>query len=189
MGKRRSASTRATAASVRALCLDVDGVLTDGSLYYTEEGRVHRGFNIQDGLGIQAFRDAVGPVLVITGKDNPAVARRLAELGVPADHVAFGSRDKRADLLRLAAQIDVPVRAIAAMGDDLPDLPMLDACGYPMAPSNAAAEVREAARFVTKRPGGGGAVREAIEHILKRARLWSAVVEKYRSNRGDARRH
>lgn len=164
----------------RLLVLDVDGVLTDGRLWYGESGEPLRAFHIHDGQAIRAFQRAGGTIGIITGKQSQAVARRAEELGIEA--LIQGSRDKGADLLRMLATRGVDASATAVMGDDLQDLPMLRACGYALAPANAVAEVREVARYVTVRTGGNGAVREAIEHLLGRENHWTDVVRYYERN-------
>lgn len=183
----QSRPIEANSLQIRVLVLDVDGVLTDGRLWYGETGEPLRAFCIHDGLAIRAFQRAGGTVGIITGKQSQAVARRAQELGIQA--MIQGSHDKGADLRRMAADCGAELEAIAAMGDDLQDLPMLRACGYALAPANAVAEVREAARFVTSRSGGDGAVREAIEHLLGREGLWIEAVRHYERGQGEARRH
>lgn len=153
-------------AQFRCLYLDVDGVLTDGRILVAQDGSTSRAFHIHDGLAIRAFQRLGGTVVIVTGKTSGSVAHRAQELGI--EHVIQGSDDKLSDLTALLKnKLHVPLNEIAAIGDDLPDLPVLQDCGYPMAPANAVAEVRQAARFVTVRRGGDGAVREAIEHLLQ----------------------
>jgi 3-deoxy-D-manno-octulosonate 8-phosphate phosphatase (KDO 8-P phosphatase) len=163
--------------AIRCLCLDVDGVLTDGRLFVDEDGRVTRAYHIQDGLAIKAFRELVGEVVIVSGKGGGSIAHRAAELGIR--HVAENSRDKLADLTRLLGPLGIELNAVAAMGDDLPDLPVLTRCGYPIAVANAVDEVRAAAKLVTVRRGGEGAVREAIEALLRADGLWDRTVESY----------
>jgi 3-deoxy-D-manno-octulosonate 8-phosphate phosphatase (KDO 8-P phosphatase) len=157
--------------------LDVDGVLTDGKLYYSGDGPPARAFHAHDGVGIELFQAAGGEVVLLTAKSSAAIAARAEELGVR--HVIQGSRDKLGDLTRLLTELEIPLAQVAAMGDDLPDLPVLRACGYPLAPAGAAAEVREVARYVTSRPGGDGAVREAVEHLLRVMGRREAALSRY----------
>jgi YrbI family 3-deoxy-D-manno-octulosonate 8-phosphate phosphatase len=116
--------------------------------------------------------------VILTGKRSEAVARRAAELGI--EQVVQGSEDKLSDLRKLLDSRGVALRDVAMIGDDLPDLPVLLACGYPIAVGSAAAEVLAAARYVTKRAGGDGAVREAIEHLLSDGGGWAQAVRHYR---------
>jgi 3-deoxy-D-manno-octulosonate 8-phosphate phosphatase (KDO 8-P phosphatase) len=163
--------------AMRALCLDVDGVLTDGRVYYGGAGEPLRAFHIQDGLAIEAFQRCLGPVIILTGKTSQAVAARARELDIR--HVIQGSGDKLADLAALLRQLNLRLDEIAAIGDDLPDLPVLTRCGYPIAVANAVDEIKAVARLVTSRGGGAGAVREAIEHLLRAAGKWLDVVASY----------
>lgn len=163
--------------TIRCLCLDVDGVLTDGRLYVDESGRTTRAYHIQDGLAIRWFQRLGGTAVLLTGKRSPGIQARAAELDIP--HVIQASQDKLADLESLLARLDIPLSAVAAIGDDLPDLPVLRRCGYPMAVANAVAEVKAAARYVTQRAGGRGAVREALEHLLRVTGQWERVLEYY----------
>ena len=161
----------ARAASVRLLCLDVDCVLTDGTVALDDLGHETKRFNAKDGLGISLWRRLGGEVAVITGRAGLAVRHRLEELGVR--HLYSGSHDKLHDLRAAAGACGVPLEAVAFVGDDLPDLPAMRACGYPVAVHDAAAEVRAAAAFVTSAPGGRGAVREAVEHLLRTQDRWN----------------
>ncbi|MGD8454303.1 MAG: HAD-IIIA family hydrolase [Phycisphaerae bacterium] len=162
---------------IRCLCLDVDGVLTDGRIYMDADGRSARAFHVHDGFAIRMFQELGGVVAILSGKDSPAVAARAEELGIT--HVIQGSRDKRADLESLAARLDLRLEQIAVVGDDLPDLPALHHCGLPIAVANAAEEVKAAAEFITQRRGGEGAVREVIEHLLRADGRWQQVHQRY----------
>lgn len=162
---------------IRCLVLDVDGVLTDGRLWYGIGAEPLRAFHIHDGLAIQCFQWTLGEVVILTAKRSEAVRMRAEELGI--HHVIQGSRDKWADLERLLGELDLTPDQVAAMGDDLPDLPVLRRVGYPIAPANAASEVQAAARFITTRSGGHGAVREAVEHLLRESGHWDAVLNRY----------
>ncbi len=150
---------------VRCLCLDVDGVLTDGRLYVDADGRTMRAYHIHDGLAIKLFRELVGEVVILTGKGGSSIDRRTEDLGIR--HVIQNSRDKLADLERLLDGLKLQLADVAAVGDDLPDLPVLQRCGFPIAVANAVEPVRAAARVVTQRRGGDGAVREAIEIVMR----------------------
>jgi len=155
----------------------VDGVLTDGRLYYTADGQPARAFHAHDGVGIELFLAAGGEVILLTAKSSAGISARARELGIR--HVIQGSRDKLGDLKVLLTKLDIPLSQVAAMGDDLPDLPVLRACGYPLAPAGAAPQVLDVACYVTSRSGGEGAVREAIEHLLRAMGRWEAVLRRY----------
>lgn len=168
------------AASVRLLCLDVDGVLTDGSVLLSDLGHETKRFNVKDGLGISLWRRLGGEVAVITGRSGLAVRHRLEELGVR--HLYGGSSDKLTDLQSAASACGVTLAEIAFVGDDLPDLPAMRACGYPVAVSDAAAEVRAVAAFVTASQGGRGAVRETVEHLLRTQNRWNEALSMFDSS-------
>jgi 3-deoxy-D-manno-octulosonate 8-phosphate phosphatase (KDO 8-P phosphatase) len=159
---------------IRLLCLDVDGVLTDGSIWISDRGEETKRFHVRDGFAIRLWQRLGGTVAVITGRSGLALRHRLDELGVR--HLVNGSPDKGRDLERLLGELGIPATACAMVGDDLPDLPAMRRCGYPIAVADAAAEVRAAAAFVTTTGGGHGAVREAIEHLLRRDGRWGEAL-------------
>ncbi len=162
---------------IRCLVLDVDGVLTDGGLYTDDSGRQMRRFHVHDGFAITWFQRLGGVVVICSGKDSPAVAARARELGI--EHVIQASRDKLGDLHALLVRLGVPLEQVAMIGDDLPDLPVMRSCGFPIAVANAVPEVKAAARLVTRAGGGQGAVREAIEHLLRMSGQWGQVLAHY----------
>lgn len=152
-------------APVTVLALDVDGVLTDGSVLLDHEGREIKLFHIRDGVGIRVWQRLGGTVAIITGRESAALRARMDELGV--EHVFEGVEDKSQALDQLCDRLGVELDRIGCVCDDWPDLPLLRRVGYPMAVFDAAPAVRKAAVFVTRTVGGRGAVREAIEHLLK----------------------
>ena len=164
-------------ADVQLIVFDVDGVLTDGVVIYTEDGGEAKHFHIKDGLGIVAARRAGLGVAVITSRESRLVERRMRELGVK--DLVQGCKDKAAEVGALAERVGVPLSAVAYVGDDLVDLGAMRRVGYPIAVADAAAEVRAVASYVTALPGGRGAGREAIEHVLKAQGKWAAVVAGY----------
>lgn len=164
-------------AGIRAVCFDVDGTLTDGRICVDDLGRGMRLFDVHDGFAMAWYRDLGGILILCSGKTSDAVAARARELRIT--HVVQGSRDKVADLTPVLAQLGLAWDELAAIGDDLPELPLMRKCGYAVAVATAAAEVRAAADFVTTRPGGRGAVREALEHILRATGQWAQVLRHY----------
>ena len=155
---------------VRLLCLDVDGVLTDGSINIDDNGKETKRFHVRDGSGIKMWTALGYDVAIITGRRGTAVRHRANELGLK--YVLQGVADKAVALRELLDDLRVDPDEAAAVGDDLPDLPMLRNVGYPIAVSDAAAEVRDLAAFTTLRPGGYGAVREVVEHLIKARGRW-----------------
>ncbi len=163
-------SSPARAARIRLLVLDVDGVLTDGRLEYGAAGEGPKRFFVQDGLALVAARRAGLSIAVISGRASAAVTRRLSELGISEVHQGIG--DKLAVLDALMDRNKVKPGEVAVMGDDLPDLPLMRRAGFALAPADAVPEVRRAAGWVARRPGGAGAVRDAVEMLLKARKAW-----------------
>jgi len=163
---------------VRLLLLDVDGVLTDGSIFLDERGREWKRFHVQDGSGIKYWHRAGKLSALLSGRRSEAVSRRATELGIP--HVIQGALDKLPPYESLRDQLALRDEEVCFVGDDLPDLPVLRRVGLPVAVADARVEVRAAAAFVTERPGGAGAVREVIERILEAQGLWQGILERYR---------
>jgi 3-deoxy-D-manno-octulosonate 8-phosphate phosphatase (KDO 8-P phosphatase) len=165
------------AREIKLLVLDVDGVLTDGRLWYDNSGEELKAFDIQDGLGIKLLMRSGVDVGIITGRRSALVARRARELGIR--HVVQGREDKLVALRTLAEELAVPLEEIAYMGDDLPDLSAIRAVGLGIAVANARPVVAEHASYKTARSGGDGAVREICELILQAHGKLDAVIEHY----------
>lgn len=155
---------RIRAAHIKLIAFDIDGVMTDGSLYYTDDGRELKAFSVQDGLGLKLLQRAGLELAIVTGRNSVVVARRAADLGIA--HVFQGVADKRATVSRLLVKLGLHWNECAFMGDDLIDLAAMAQCGLAIAPANARPLVRERAHAVTDASGGHGAVREAAEFIL-----------------------
>jgi 3-deoxy-D-manno-octulosonate 8-phosphate phosphatase (KDO 8-P phosphatase) len=149
---------------VRLLVLDVDGVLTDGRLFYGPKGEVLKAFHVRDGYGIKRVANAGITVAIISGRKSAAVARRARELGIR--HVTQGADDKLAALRKLAKAVRIPLTDCACVGDDSPDAPILEAAGLGIAVADAHPDALAAANLVTKRPGGHGAVREVCDWLV-----------------------
>lgn len=163
---------------IQLLLTDVDGVLTDGSILVDTAGQEIKRFHVRDGAGIVAWQNCGLQIGVITGRASVITTHRLTELGVQMIEQcsAMGKQEAYEDLLRRAGVDDSQV---AYIGDDLADLPVMVRVGYPMSVADGAPEVRGVAKFVTTLPGGRGAVREAIEHLLKKMNRWDEVLERY----------
>ncbi len=150
--------------NVKLLALDVDGTLTDGGLYLSESGESLKRFHAQDGLGIVLAAHVGLRVAWITGRKSPIVAARAEALGVKT--LRQGVHDKAAALREIGEELGVALSEIAFMGDDLNDLPALNAVGFALAPKNAVASVLARADWISSKNGGNGAVRDAIDTIL-----------------------
>jgi len=156
--------TTTRAARIKLVAFDIDGVMTDGGLHYTDDGGELKTFNVQDGLGLKMMQRAGIELAIVTGRTSGVVAARAADLGI--EHVYQGVADKRAAVGGLLDKLGLDWPDCAFMGDDLIDLPAMTRCGLAIAPANARPIVKARAHTVTDAGGGHGAVREAIELIL-----------------------
>jgi 3-deoxy-D-manno-octulosonate 8-phosphate phosphatase (KDO 8-P phosphatase) len=163
------------AMGLKAAIFDVDGVLTDGRLFIGESGESFKAFSSLDGHGLKLLaRGGIVP-LVITGRDSPAVRRRIADLGLP--HAMYGVQDKLAAATALLQSLALDWEDVAAMGDDWPDLPLMMRAAFACAPANAHAEVRAMAHHVTAARGGDGAARECCDLLLMAAGRYAALLQ------------
>ncbi|ANY14748.1 KdsC family phosphatase [Bordetella pseudohinzii] len=158
------APVRERAMAVRLMVFDVDGVLTDGSLYFGEHGEMFKRFNALDGHGLRLLMEGGFKVALMTGRSGPVVDRRAAELGI--SEVLQGVRDKGAALAELAQRQGIQLDQTGYMGDDIIDLPAMQRAGFAASVSTAPAYVAQAAHWVSTLPGGGGAVRECCDLLL-----------------------
>jgi 3-deoxy-D-manno-octulosonate 8-phosphate phosphatase (KDO 8-P phosphatase) len=149
---------------MKAAIFDVDGVLTDGRIFIGEAGELFKAFSTLDGHGLKLLAQAGIAPIVITGRDSPAVRRRVADLGLT--HAVYGAKDKLAAAVPLLAALGIDWPEVAAIGDDWPDLPLLSRAGLACAPANAHAEVKAIAHHVTRAAGGDGAAREFCDLLL-----------------------
>ncbi len=159
-----SAATHNRLAELRLVAFDIDGVFTDGRFYLSDDGIESKAFNTQDGFGIRRLIDAGFEVAVISGRRSAATGKRMEELGVK--HVILGTRDKVAAFDELIAGLGIEASDCAYVGDDIPDLSLLDKVGYSIAVANAVEEVRDFCDYTTKAAGGYGAVREVCDLVL-----------------------
>jgi len=159
------------------LLLDVDGVLTDGRLYYGANGEELKAFHIRDGLGLKLLHASGIEVAIVTGRTSRAVELRAENLGLP--YVFQGVSDKLAVFEQLLARFALKAAAVAAIGDDLPDLPVLRRCGFAACVPEASAPVRGQAHYVTDRAGGSGAVREVCDLLMTAQGTLEAAMQDY----------
>ena len=160
---------------LKAEIFDVDGVLTDGRLYIDGSGERYKAFHVLDGQGLKLLLQGGIVPAVITGRDSPAVRRRIADLGLP--HARYGAQDKLAVAAELLASLGIEWADTAAMGDDWPDLPLLTRAAFAVAPPDAHAEARAVAHFVTRARGGEGAVRVCCDLLLMAAGRYAALLD------------
>jgi 3-deoxy-D-manno-octulosonate 8-phosphate phosphatase (KDO 8-P phosphatase) len=165
------------AQNVRVAFFDVDGVLTDGGLYFSETGETIKRFNTLDGHGLKLLQKAGITPAVITGRDSLPLRNRLQALGIA--HVHFGTEDKRPAAEHTLAALGLDWSHAAAMGDDWPDLPVMRRSAIAGAPANAQAEVLAAAHYTTQRTGGQGAAREFCDLLLVASGHYARLLQEY----------
>ena len=165
------------AQGVKVAFFDVDGVLTDGGLFFSESGESIKRFNSLDGHGLKLLQLAGITPVVITGRDSMALRVRLQVLGIV--HAFFGTEDKRPAAEKTLATLGLDWSVAAAMGDDWPDLPVMRRCAFACAPANAHTEVLAVAHHVTTARGGDGAAREFCDVLLVASGRYVELLEKY----------
>jgi 3-deoxy-D-manno-octulosonate 8-phosphate phosphatase (KDO 8-P phosphatase) len=163
-----------SALGLKAAIFDVDGVLTDGTLFIGEEGEVLKPFHSLDGHGLKLLGQGGIVPIILTGRDSPAVRRRVADLGLT--HAHYGAKDKLAVASQVLTALGLDWDALAVMGDDWPDLPLMTRAAFACAPANAHAEVRAIAHHVTSAAGGHGAARECCDLLLMAAGRYAALL-------------
>ena len=159
---------------LKAAIFDVDGVLTDGRIYVGEQGEGFKAFSTLDGHGLKLLAEGGITPIIITGRDSPAVRRRVADLGLK--HAVYGAKDKLAVAQPLLDQLGLQWAEVAAMGDDWPDLPLMTRAGFACAPAQAHAEVRAIAHHITQAAGGHGAARECCDLLLQACGRYAALL-------------
>lgn len=172
-----SEDAHSRAEKIKLVIFDVDGTLTDGGIYIGLNGELFKAFNCQDGFGIVAAHKLGLKTAIITGRESVITLNRAKELGITA--VKQGQMDKRNAYNELKAEFNLRDDEIAYVGDDIIDLPVFVQVGFRAAVGNAKIEVKERAHFVAENDGGKGAVREAIEFILKSQGKWAELVRQY----------
>jgi 3-deoxy-D-manno-octulosonate 8-phosphate phosphatase (KDO 8-P phosphatase) len=164
-------------AAIELLLTDVDGVLTDGGVIIDNQGVESKCFNIRDGLGVRLWQNSGGLAGIVTGRSSQIVKLRAAELDM--EIVRQGVKEKLPVVEEILASLKLRPEQLAYIGDDLPDVPAIRYAGLGIAVADAPEEVRGAADYVTSVPGGGGAVREVVELLLKNTGKWETVIEKF----------
>jgi len=162
---------------IQLLLLDVDGVLTDGSIIYSDAGSEIKEFNVKDGFGIKLVMAAGIKVGLVTGRSSEALDRRCRDLGI--DFIYDGAQHKARLLDKIITDTGTGADDTAFIGDDLPDIPLMRRIGLPIAVADAHELVRDCADWVTSAPGGRGAVREVCDALLKARGEWEKMLERY----------
>lgn len=155
---------------VKGFIFDVDGVLTDGSIFVNEKGEQLRTFNVKDGFAIRALLEAGFPVAIISGGQSQSVRKRFEYLGV--QNIYLDCRDKLTALKECSGSWRIPLRDLLFMGDDLPDLLAMQQTGFPCCPTDASEEVKHISKYISPQKGGQGAVRDVIEKVMKLQGCW-----------------
>ncbi len=163
--------------TIELVLSDVDGVMTSGGIYFDNQGIESKQFHVRDGLGVKLWQRAGYKFGLITGRGSHIVKTRAAELGI--DIVRQTAEEKLPAAIEVLRELGYSPEQTCYIGDDLPDLPAVRALGLGVAVADASAEVRAAARFITKARGGEGAVRETIEMILKAQGRWEDLIQQY----------
>jgi 3-deoxy-D-manno-octulosonate 8-phosphate phosphatase (KDO 8-P phosphatase) len=161
---RSSETLQECLAHVALLATDVDGVLTDGGLYYTEDGQELKRFNVKDGQGLKQVKAAGIHVAIISASQSQATLHRAHKLGI--DYVFVGVKDKLACVVELCQNLGIPLEQVAYIGDDLNDLPVLSRVGLPITVKDGIEAAKSLSRYVTSRSGGQGSVREICDLLL-----------------------
>jgi 3-deoxy-D-manno-octulosonate 8-phosphate phosphatase (KDO 8-P phosphatase) len=161
---------------IQMLLLDVDGVLTTGEIIYTDSGEQIKIFNVKDGLGIRMLKEAGIQVGVITGRKGKALRHRCQNLGLTL--VFDGARDKIKAMKKIAGETGIPLESMAFIGDDLPDLSVMQKAGLAVAVADAHEMIRHIAHVTTRAKDGRGAVREICEAILKAQNKWDDLIDR-----------
>jgi 3-deoxy-D-manno-octulosonate 8-phosphate phosphatase (KDO 8-P phosphatase) len=169
-----SAQVLSRAAKIQACVFDVDGVLTDGALWYGPSGEALKRFDVRDGHGMVLARLTGLKVCLLTARVSTMVETRAAELKLT--RVVQGARDKGQGLIDLAAELGLPLEALSYMGDDVNDVPALRLAGLATCPADAVAESVSVSHWVSQRPGGHGAARELLELVLRATGRWDAAL-------------
>jgi len=175
--KVKSSELKVKAKHIKLLILDVDGVLTDGSIILDNEGNEFKSFHVRDGHGIKMLVRAGIVVAIITGRQSKVVERRAQELGIA--EVFQRCHDKNLAYRHLIEKYSVKDMEVAYVGDDIVDLSLLKKAGFSVAVTEADDEVKNAAMMITKNRGGRGAVREVCDFLLKSKGLWKGIIDEY----------
>lgn len=162
---------------IRLLLLDVDGVMTDGRIIYDDHGVETKAFDVKDGHGLKLVQRAGIRVGIITGRQSAVVDRRADELGI--DLVYQGAKDKLVPFLEILAKTGLAPEQVAYVGDDYPDLPVLRRAGFAITVADGIEELKPYVHYVTKQPGGRGAVREVCDLLLKESDRWEEIAGRY----------
>lgn len=160
--------------SIKLIILDVDGVLTGGTITMDADGECVKTFHVQDGMAIKLWQQSGGQVAILTSRKHPAVMNRAAELGIKQVHT--GVEDKWSGYRQILEANRLGSESVCYVGDDLPDLKPLANCGFGVAVNNAVPAIKRRAKYVTRRSGGIGAIAETVEFLLRKQKKWTRIL-------------
>jgi len=172
-------NVKSNLAVIKAVLMDVDGVMTNGKLHYSARGEEIKSFDVKDGLGLQLLLNAKILVGIISGRNSAALERRIKDLGI--QHVYVGSSNKEKDFQKFLETTGLRRDEVAYIGDDLPDLPVIMTCGFSACPNDACSEILNAVDHVSSKRGGDGVVREIAELILRSTNRWTPTTSRFGS--------
>jgi len=165
---------------IKAFAFDVDGVLTDGGILATLDGELLRTFDAKDGFGLRMASMHGYNLGIITGGRSESIRKRFHTCGIMAEDIYLGSRNKIEDFEDFCRRHCLTAEQVMYFGDDLPDIPVMQACGCGACPSDAVDDVKEIADMISDRPGGKGCVRSCIEKVMKLQGKWDLDVHEYK---------
>ena len=161
----------------KLMIFDIDGVFTNGGMYYNDSDEIGRKFNTKDGLGIRLLQQTDIIPIILTGKESASICRRAEVLQI--EFVYQNVKNKLKKLLEIAKKFNVELNQIIYVGDDWNDFPVLEKVGLPICVSSSPDEIKKICKYITKNEGGDGAVREAIEYVLKKEGLYKQAIRNF----------
>lgn len=165
--------------AIKAFAFDIDGVMTDGGILCDLQGELYRTFDAKDSFAVRMAAMNGYPVATITGGRSESIRQRMLGCGVPPEDIFLAARDKYVDFKKFCERYGLEEGSVMFFGDDLPDIPVMQHC-VGVAPSDAVAEVKEAAEYVSPFPGGKGCIRDTFEKVMKQQGRWNYDVQEYK---------
>lgn len=170
-----------TLKKIKAFAFDVDGVLTDGGIFANLDGELFRTFDSKDGFGLRMASMHGYRLAIITGGRSESIRKRFRTCGIKAEDVYLGSRDKMEDFRDFCSRYGLQPEEVMYFGDDVPDIPVMKACGCGVCPADAVDEVKEIADYISDRPGGKGCARATVEMVMRLQDTWELDVQEYKA--------
>lgn len=170
-----------TLKKIKAFAFDVDGVLTDGGIFANLDGELFRTFDSKDGFGLRMASMHGYRLAIITGGRSESIRKRFRTCGIKAEDVYLGSRDKMEDFKDFCSRYGLQPEEVMYFGDDVPDIPVMKACGCGVCPADAVDEVKEIADYISDRAGGKGCARATVEMVMRLQGTWELDVQEYKA--------